>query len=138
MWLYRLFMAVHSGLYRLSGGRIGGKIGQSEILLLTTIGRKTGKKRTTPLSFIRESDAYLVTASGGGMPQHPGWYWNAAHGPHPVQIQIGADVMTVDVAEADEPVRQEYYNRFIAVNDDYAAFQAIERTIPILVLTPHD
>ena len=71
------------------------------------------------------------------MDNHPGWYWNAAQGTQPVQIQIGKDVMTVDVREAEGDERNSLYQRFIEVNEGYATYQQkTERVIPVLVLTP--
>jgi F420H(2)-dependent quinone reductase len=59
-------------LYNVSGGRIGGKMGKVPVLLLTTTGRKTGKKRTLPLVYIMDSSAYVITASAGGADKNPG------------------------------------------------------------------
>jgi deazaflavin-dependent oxidoreductase (nitroreductase family) len=135
--VFKLFVLVHVTLYRLTGGRIGGRVGGSDILLLITAGRKTGKRRTIPLGYLREGESYLVTASAGGTPKHPGWYWNAAKGTHPVKIQIGKDVKTVDVREAEGEERDKLYQRFVEVNEGYGTYeQKTERVIPVLVLTP--
>ena len=67
---------LHNVLYRLSGGRLFGRIGQAPVLLLTVRGRKTGKRRTTPLLYGRDGDDLVVIASMGGAPKHPAWYLN--------------------------------------------------------------
>jgi F420H(2)-dependent quinone reductase len=68
---------LHATLYRLTNGRIGGRfIAGSPILLLTTIGRRTGKRRTRPLAYVRDGDRFVLCASNGGSPRHPGWYHN--------------------------------------------------------------
>ena len=73
----KAFFWVHITLYRLTNGRIGGKIiAGSPILLLTTTGRQTGKQRTRPLVYVRDGDRYVLCASNGGSPRHPGWYHN--------------------------------------------------------------
>jgi hypothetical protein len=68
---------LHVSLYQLTNGRIGGRfIAGSPILLLTTIGRRTGKRRTRPLAYVRDGERYVLCASNGGSPAHPGWYHN--------------------------------------------------------------
>jgi F420H(2)-dependent quinone reductase len=68
---------LHATLYRLTNGRIGGRfIAGSPILLLTTTGRRTGKQRTRPLAYVRDGDRFVLCASNGGSPRHPGWYHN--------------------------------------------------------------
>jgi deazaflavin-dependent oxidoreductase (nitroreductase family) len=68
---------LHVSLYRLTNGRIGGRfIAGSPILLLTTTGRKTGKRRTRPLAYVRDGERYVLCASNGGSATHPGWYHN--------------------------------------------------------------
>jgi deazaflavin-dependent oxidoreductase (nitroreductase family) len=69
-------MPLQIALYRWTGGRIGGTAGEVRFLLLTTVGRKSGKVSTTPLAYIDHEDGYLVTATNAGMPRHPGWYHN--------------------------------------------------------------
>ena len=75
-WVLRAVAAIHASLYRLSGGRLGGKIGKAPVLLLTTVGRKSGKPRTHPLLYTRAGDAYAVIASKSGSPTHPLWCQN--------------------------------------------------------------
>ena len=71
---------LHVSLYQLTNGRIGGRfIAGSPILLLTTIGRRTGKRRTRPLAYVRDGERYVLCASNGGSPAHPGWYHNLCH-----------------------------------------------------------
>jgi hypothetical protein len=65
------FSALHRGLYRLSGGRLGGSTGGMPVLLLTTTGRKSGQPRTWPVGYIRDGDRLIVSASAGGEPGHP-------------------------------------------------------------------
>jgi F420H(2)-dependent quinone reductase len=73
----RVVLWLHVTLYRLTNGRIGGRfIAGSSILLLTTTGRRTGKRRTRPLAYVRDGERYVLCASNGGSPTHPGWYHN--------------------------------------------------------------
>ena len=71
--LAKAFLWLHVTLYRLANGRIGGRfVAGSPILLLTTTGRRTGKRRTRPLAYVRDDDRYVLCASNGGSPTHPG------------------------------------------------------------------
>ncbi len=75
--LARAFLWLHVMLYRLTNGRIGGRfLGGTSILLLTTIGRRTGKRRTRPLVYVRDGERLVLCASNGGSPRHPAWYLN--------------------------------------------------------------
>jgi F420H(2)-dependent quinone reductase len=70
-FLTNLFIAIHVGLYRLSKGRLGGTMRGFKVLLLTTIGRKSGRERTVPLGSFNRQGGYLVVASNSGAPNHP-------------------------------------------------------------------
>ena len=69
---FRFFMFLNVTAYRLSGGRVWGRMFGNDLLLLNTTGRKSGKRYTTPLIFIREGDSYVIAASAGGAQKHPG------------------------------------------------------------------
>jgi F420H(2)-dependent quinone reductase len=78
---FRIAMKVlgtlHRWLYRASGGKLGKTFFGSPILLLTTIGRKTGRSRTWPLTYLHdEGGRFVVSAAYGGQPKHPAWYLN--------------------------------------------------------------
>lgn len=136
-FFFKYIVPIHVMIYRLSGGRIGAQMNGHVLLLLTTIGRKSGKKRTIPLGYLREGDAYMVAANAAGADRHPGWYWNAVRGTQPVRIQIGRQKMVVDVREPKGEARDTLYQRFMEHNNDYIKYQQqTERTIPVLVLTP--
>ena len=89
--LWKLANAIHLGLYRLTSGRIGGRMGNGTILLLTTTGRKSGKARTVPvLYFLDDNGNPVVTASNAGLPKNPAWFENLRVNPR-VTYQIGAE-----------------------------------------------
>src|SRR5262245_29955879 len=81
-------LAVHQWLYEVSDGRIGAMLGGRPMLLLRTIGRRSGQPRTAALLYVRDGDAYAVVASKGGAPQHPAWFHNLISRPD-VEIQVG-------------------------------------------------
>ena len=83
-------LTVHQWLYEHSDGRIGASLGGRPMLLLRTVGRRTSQPRTAALLYVRDGDAYVVIASKGGAPQHPGWFHNLTAQPD-VEIQVGRE-----------------------------------------------
>ena len=84
----RAMSGLNTALYRLTGGKVANRMGQAPILLLTVAGRKSGKRRTTPLLHGRDGDNYVVIASMGGAPKHPAWYHNLMANPD-TAVQVG-------------------------------------------------
>ena len=132
-------LQLHQSLYVRSGGRIGHRLLGVPNLLLRTVGAKTGQQRTSCLTYARDGDSYLVVASMGGAPVHPGWYHNLRADPA-VEIQIGthrqrATARVVNRGDAD-------YDRMWKLTNEnnhnrYNGYQRhTERPIPIVVLTP--
>jgi deazaflavin-dependent oxidoreductase (nitroreductase family) len=111
----------------------------SEILLLTTKGRKSGEQRTHALIFREVDGNYVLVASKGGHPHHPAWFLNMEANPDDVQIQVKADVFKVrhHVAEGEERAR--LWALMNEVWPDYEAYQArTDRQIPVVVLSRHE
>ena len=119
--LFRSMVALHRGLYRLSGGRIGGRLGTAPVLLLTTVGRSTGIERTIPLTYVRHSDAYALAASFRGSPRHPAWYLNLMANPQ-TSVQVGPRKLKVTASTADPELRAELWPKLVAM---YAGYEAI-------------
>lgn len=71
-WIFKQFARLQIFMYRRSGGKTMGQLRGMPLLLLTTIGRKTGAQRVTPVMYIRDGDNYVITASNGGADKHPG------------------------------------------------------------------
>ena len=93
--------AMHRGLYSASGGRVGKRIAGMPVLLLTTVGRKTGRRRTVPLTYIEDGDAIVLVASYGGRPHNPAWFENlVAHPEVSVTIDGETRAMTARRASA--------------------------------------
>ena len=88
-WLLALITAVHRALYRATGGRIGARAGSAHMLLLTTLGRRSGQRRVTPLLYVEDGGRFVVVASNAGDDRHPAWLLNLRKQPA-VEIQIGA------------------------------------------------
>ena len=123
--------------YRATNGRLGGKFMRgAPVLLLTTVGRKSGERRVAPLIYARDGERVLVVASKGGMDHHPLWYRNLVANPE-VDVQIGAEIrpMTARTATAEE--KAALWPKVVAVYRDYADYQArTSRDIPVVILTP--
>ena len=87
-----LFGEEHVRRYRESGGKVGHIWREgSTVLLLTTTGRTSGQKRTIPLIYAKDGDRYVIVASKGGAPEHPGWYRNLEKSPE-VEVQVQGEV----------------------------------------------
>jgi len=130
-------LAVHQWLYEKTDGRIGASIGGRPMLLLRTVGKRTGQERMSALLYVPHGDAYAVIASKGGDPKHPGWYHNLAADPD-VEVQVGRKRIAVRarVAEGDE--RAKLWARADEINKGgYTSYQEkTDRVIPVVVLEP--
>ena len=108
----------------------------SEILLLTTKGRKSGEKRTMALIFREVDGAYVIVASKGGAPEHPAWYLNMRDAPDAIEIQVKADRFPVSYRVAEGEERERLWDLMNEVWPDYAEYQTkTDREIPVLVLS---
>jgi deazaflavin-dependent oxidoreductase (nitroreductase family) len=130
-----LFGQQHVDRYRETDGAVGHiwKRG-AKTLLLTTKGRKTGKETTTPLIYERAGDDYVIVASKGGAPEHPGWYRNLAEDPA-VEVQVKEVTFPARARTAEGDERERLWKLVIRQWPDYDAYQArTEREIPVVVL----
>jgi proline iminopeptidase len=130
-----LFGDEHVKRYRETGGEVGHiwKEG-STVLLLTTTGRKTGKKRTTPLIYAEDGDRYVIVASQGGAPEHPGWYRNLDKTPE-VELQVRDEVFPARARTAQGEERDRLWRKANEVWPHYEEYQQrTDREIPVVVL----
>jgi deazaflavin-dependent oxidoreductase (nitroreductase family) len=131
----KLFGQAHVQTYRETGGEVGHiwKEG-STVLLLTTKGRKTGNATTTPLIYARDGDDYVIVASQGGAPEHPGWYRNLAKDPD-VEVQVLDEVFPAHARTAEGAERERLWpivNEVWPHYEEYA--HRTDRRIPVVVL----
>ncbi len=132
----RAMIGLHSSLYRLTGGRIGGRMFDCPVLLLKTRGKRSGKTRTSPLLYLESGDEVAIVASYGGAPAHPAWYVNLMASPA-TEIEIGSDMRRVkaEVASADE--KAQLWPRLVEMYPSYADYQKkTDREIPVVILRP--
>ena len=123
-------------LYMSSGGTEGTELKGKPVILLTTVGAKTGKLRKTPLMRVEHNGEYAVVASLGGAPKHPVWYHNVKAHPH-VELQDGTRTADYEAREVTGEEKAAWWRRAVEVWPDYADYQRkTDREIPVFVLTP--
>ncbi|MCW2566313.1 MAG: hypothetical protein JWN54_410 [Mycobacterium sp.] len=122
--------------YESSGGTEGTTLRGLPVVLLTTIGAKSGKVRKSPLMRVEHDGRYAVVASQGGAPKHPTWYHNLVAHPH-VRLQDGPVVRELTARELTGDEKAEWWDRAVAAFPDYADYQRkTDRQIPVFLLEP--
>jgi len=122
--------------YEASGGTRGTTLRGMPVIVLTSVGAKSGKLRKTPLMRVEHEGEYAVVASLGGAPKHPVWYYNLLAEPH-VELQDGPQKNDYTAREVTGDEKALWWERAVAAYPDYADYQVkTEREIPLFVLTP--
>ncbi|KJX75247.1 nitroreductase family deazaflavin-dependent oxidoreductase [Mycobacterium lepromatosis] len=122
--------------YIASGGTEGTDLQGIPLVLLTTVGAKTGKLRKTPLMRVEHNSEYAIVASSGGAAKNPVWYYNVVQNPQ-VELQDGLVSRDYNAREVFREEKDTWWQRAVEVWPDYAKYQAkTERQIPVFVLTP--
>ncbi len=139
------WMVKHANLYLASGGKEGqmykadaGRHGEitAPALLLTTTGRKSGEKFIFPLFYGTEGDSYIIVASKGGAPEHPGWYRNILANPE-VEVQVGTKKLKARARTVEGEERSQLWKKALEFWPPYADYALkTEREIPVVVLDP--
>jgi deazaflavin-dependent oxidoreductase (nitroreductase family) len=130
-------------LYRLTGGRIGGtwRVGAGfrkpvPVLLLDHVGRRSGRRYTVPLLYLRDGEDLVVVASQGGLPRHPQWYRNLLAEPE-TTVQVGAVHRRVRARVASVDQKAALWPRLVDLYADFESYQSwTDRDIPVVVLAP--
>jgi deazaflavin-dependent oxidoreductase (nitroreductase family) len=135
--LVKVFSGLNTWLYRLTNGKLGGTyLHGIPVLLLTVVGRKSGRRITVPLTYIEDGDRFIIAASRTGMDQHPLWYLNLEATPE-VEVQIGSVNRPMRAHTADDAERAHYWPKLVAANPDYGFYQErTTRKIPVVMLAP--
>ncbi|RZU49159.1 deazaflavin-dependent oxidoreductase (nitroreductase family) [Krasilnikovia cinnamomea] len=122
--------------YEETGGAEAGTLRGLPVVVLTSVGARTGKLRKTPLMRVEHDGRYAVVGSLGGAPKHPVWVYNVRKHPR-VELQDGADRRDYLAHETEGAERDQWWERAVAAFPDYADYQRkTERVIPVFVLTP--
>jgi len=133
----RRMSRLHRRLYQLTGGVVGKRLVDNDMLLLTTTGRRTGRPHTVPLLYLREGDALVVIASYGGRDHHPAWYLNLVATPE-VEVQVRKGRLKALARIADSEERASWWPRVVDAHGDYAVYQTrTHRVIPVVLLELH-
>ncbi|WSS10324.1 nitroreductase/quinone reductase family protein [Microbispora sp. NBC_01189] len=120
--------------FRANSGRVGGPFEGGDLLLLTTVGARSGKEHTVPLGYVRDGDLLLVVASAGGAPRHPAWYHNLLARPA-VRVEVGEEVFDAIAVPAEGAARDRLFEHVVRVAPGYGDYQArTARTLPVVVL----
>jgi deazaflavin-dependent oxidoreductase (nitroreductase family) len=124
--------------FRASHGRVGGNFDGAPLLLLHTVGARSGQPRINPMMYLADGDRYLVFASKAGADTNPGWYWNLAANPD-VTIEVGDETIAMRAAELTGAERDEKYRIQSERYPGFAGYQQqTSRTIPVIALTRRD
>ncbi len=136
----RLMIAFHVFLFRATGGRIGGTMANLPVLLLTTRGRKSGKRRTVPLCYLPvpgsngRDPGFAIVASYGGSPVAPAWYKNL-QSTSVAEVEVKGQRLSVLAKDVEPPLSDELWADFCECYPGYEVYQAATtRKIPIVVL----
>lgn len=141
----KFFLRMNVWVYRKSKGRVMGKFGDLEALLLCTTGRKTGKERVTPVAYQYEQGRFVIVAvpghfdiPGGPKATHPAWYLNLRANPDAV-IDIGPEQIEVTARELTGEERARHWHKFTTAYPFIGEFaNRAKRPLPLLQLTPKD
>jgi deazaflavin-dependent oxidoreductase (nitroreductase family) len=121
--------------FRANAGKVGGYFAGANLLLLHTIGAKSGQPRTNPLVYVRDGDRLVVAASKGGADTNPDWYYNLRANPT-ATVEVGAEQFPVRaMIVTEEPERSRLYAKLVEHRPGFAEYeQKTGRKIPTAVL----
>jgi len=133
---WQWFGRLHRAVYLKTGGRLGGRLAGRDMLLLTTRGRRSGEPRTTPLSYLKDGDDFVVVASNNGGPRDPAWWLNLEADSR-AEIVVATRRLPVAAHLARGEERERLWPLLIAYNPPYATYaKRTTRDIPVVVLRP--
>ena len=120
--------------FRANGGKVGGMFAGAPMLLLTTIGAKTGQPRVAPLVYSTDGDRLVVIASKGGAPTNPDWYHNLRANPD-VTLEVGTETFPARASVPEAEERQRLFDQMATRMPGFAEYQRnTTRQIPVVVL----
>jgi deazaflavin-dependent oxidoreductase (nitroreductase family) len=137
-WILAVFHFMNVGMFRLLGGRM--RVQGRPLLLLTTLGAKTGKRRQTTLGWFPDEDgrgdSRLIVASAAGAATHPSWYVNLARRPDGAAIEVEGGRFEVNAESLHGAERERAWARIVALAPGYGKYEAqTDREIPVVRLT---
>ena len=131
-----VFSGLNVRLYRMSGGRIGGRMGRAPVLLLHHVGRRTGTPRVAPVLFLADGERLVVVGSKGGAARHPAWYVNLKATPE-TTVEVARRTVRVRARDADEDEHARYWPRLVGIYPSFELYRRrTDRPLPVVVLEP--
>jgi deazaflavin-dependent oxidoreductase (nitroreductase family) len=132
----RRLSTLHRLLFRSTSGRVGKRLVDNDMLLLTTTGRRSGRLHTVPLLYLRDGASLIVIASWGGRPRNPEWYSNLM-ADRRVTVELPGLRYDAEATPLPEPERSVWWGRAVAAYGGYDNYQSrTDRVIPVVRLTP--
>lgn len=122
--------------FRANGGNVGGMFEGMPLLLVHHVGAKSGQARVNPVAYSKDGERYIIYASKGGAPTHPGWYHNLMAHPQ-TKVEVGTETVDVVASEAQGEERDRLFKAQAERVPQFAEYQEkTERRIPVIILTP--
>jgi deazaflavin-dependent oxidoreductase (nitroreductase family) len=122
--------------FRANAGKVGGQFAGRTLLILHTIGAKSGQERINPVAYVTDGDRLVIIASKGGAPSNPDWYHNIVANPQ-VTVEVGTEQFAARASISTEPERTRLYNKMAEMMPGFAEYQKkTTRVIPVIILTP--
>lgn len=132
----KTFARANTWIYQRTNGRLGANLASFQVALVTTTGRKSGRRHVTPTLYLRDGDRVVLPASYGGRKTNPAWYLNLKANPA-VRVQIKDDVRDLTARDATENERKRYWPQLTEVYPPYRGYrEATGRVIPLVVCEP--
>lgn len=132
----KLATKLHSSIFRATSGKIGGTLAGGPVLLLVTTGRKTGRRRTTPLLYLMDGDRYVIVASNGGAPKDPVWWLNLKANPE-ATVEVGDRTLRVRSEAASPEEKARLWPGLVKMYSGYEGYRRrTDRPIPVGILHP--
>ncbi len=120
--------------FRANSGKVGGPFAGRTLLLLHTMGAKSGQERINPVAYVTDGDRLVIIASKGGAPTNPDWYYNILANPL-VTVEVGTDQFQARAEVASEPERTRLYDKMVEMMPSFADYRKkTTRLIPVITL----
>jgi F420H(2)-dependent quinone reductase len=137
-WMFRQFIRMQVFVYRHSGGRRMGQLRGMPVLLLTTVGRRTGKRRVTPVMYIRDDDNLVITASNNGRDKQPSWFLNLKAHPQ-TTVEVGGVTRSMAAHQAGTEEKGRLWPQLVERAPFFEGYQkSTSRDIPMVILQAAD
>lgn len=121
--------------FRANRGKVGGHFANSTIILLHTLGAKSGNERVNPVVTFEDDGRQVIIASKAGAPENPAWYYNILAHPE-ITVELGTETFKVHATVAEEPERSKLYEKMVKRSPGFAEYERkTSRVIPVLTLT---